>query len=73
MTHKLDPQLYGQNVENPLFKNNFSGIKYSLFSLKSRNLFLAHKMLKMISKESSEKQLIEIHHFNPILNLPHYS
>ena len=56
-----DIKIYGQNVENPPFKNNFSGIKYSLFSLKSRNLFLAHKMLKMISKESSEKQLIEIH------------
>ena len=54
-------KIYGQNVENPLFKNNFEGIKYSIFSLKSRNLFLAHKMLKMISKESSEKQLIEIH------------
>ena len=56
-----DIRVYGQNVENPLFKNNFEGIKYSIFSLKSRNLFLAHKMLKMISKESSEKQLIEIH------------
>ena len=54
-------KIYGQNVENPLFKNNFEGIKYSIFSVKSRNLFLAHKMLKMISKESSEKQLIEIH------------
>ena len=56
-----DIRVYGQNVENPLFKNNFEGIKYSIFSLKSRNLFLAYKMLKMISKESSEKQLIEIH------------
>ena len=54
-------KIYGQNVENPLFKNNFEGIKYSIFSLKSRNVFLAHKMLKMISKESSKKQLIEIH------------
>ena len=54
-------KIYGQNVENPLFKNNFEGIKYSIFSLKSRNVFLAHKMLKIISKESSIKQLIEIH------------
>ena len=54
-------KIYGQNVENPLFKNNFEGIKYSIFSLKSKNVFLAHKMLKMISKESSKKQLIEIH------------
>jgi glycosyltransferase involved in cell wall biosynthesis len=54
-------KIYGQNVENPLFKNNFEGIKYSIFSLKSRNVFLTHKMLKIISKESSIKQLIEIH------------
>ncbi|MDB3914662.1 glycosyltransferase family 4 protein [Alphaproteobacteria bacterium] len=54
-------RVYGQNVENPLFKNNFEGIKYSIFSLKSKNVFLAHQMLKIISKESSEKQLIEIH------------
>ena len=56
-----DITVYGQNVENPLFKNNFEGIKYSILSLKSKNLFIAHKMLKIISKESSEKQLIEIH------------
>jgi glycosyltransferase involved in cell wall biosynthesis len=56
-----DIKVFGQSVQNPLFKDNFEGIRYSIFSLKSRNVFLAHKMLKIISKESSEKQLIEIH------------
>ena len=54
-------KIYGQNVEKPLFKDNFEGIKYSIFSFKSKNSFLAHKMLKMMSKEVSKKQLIEIH------------
>ncbi|MDC1194402.1 glycosyltransferase family 4 protein [Pseudomonadota bacterium] len=54
-------KVYGQNVEKPLFKNNFEGIKYSILSLKSKNVFLAHKMLDTMSKESSQKQLIEIH------------
>jgi len=54
-------KVYGKNVEKPLFKDNFEGIKYSIFSLKSKNAFLAYKMLKIMSKESSKKQLIEIH------------
>ena len=54
-------RVYGQNVENPLFKDNFQGIKYPIFSLKSKNVFLAHEMLKLISKDSCNKQLIEIH------------
>ena len=54
-------KVYGQNVEKPLFRNNFEGIKYSFLSLKSRNAFLAHKMLKIMSKDSPDKQLIEVH------------
>ena len=54
-------RVYGQNVEKPLFKDNFKGIKYSLFSFKSKNVFLAHEMLKIISKDGCNKQLIEIH------------
>jgi glycosyltransferase involved in cell wall biosynthesis len=56
-----DIRVYGQNVEKPLFKDNFQGIKYSIFSFKSKNVFLAHEMLKFISKDSFNKQLIEIH------------
>ncbi len=54
-------KIFGQNVENPLFKNNFVGLKYSILSFKSKNKFLAHKMLKKISKELDKNQLIEIH------------
>ena len=54
-------KVYGKNVGKPLFKDNFEGIKYSIFSFKSKNEFLAYKMLKIMSKESSKKQLIEIH------------
>ena len=56
-----DIKVYGQNVERPLFKDNFEGIKYSVFSLMSKNIFLAHKMMKIILQQSSKKQLIEIH------------
>ena len=56
-----DIKIYGQNVEKPLFKDNFIGLKYSILSLKSKNKFLAHRMLKMISKDSDKQQLIEIH------------
>ena len=54
-------KVFGQNVEKPLFKDNFVGIKYSILSLKSKNNFLANQMLKLISKESVKKQLIETH------------
>ena len=54
-------KIFGQNVEKPLFKDNFVGIKYSILSLKSKNNFLADQMLKLISKESEKKQLIETH------------
>ena len=56
-----DIKVFGQNVEKPLFKNNFVGIKYSILSLKSKNIFLADKMLDIISKTSEKKQIIEIH------------
>tara|TARA_B100000242_G_scaffold11476_1_gene7291 strand:- start:10216 stop:11313 length:1098 start_codon:yes stop_codon:yes gene_type:complete len=54
-------KIFGQKVENPLFKDNFVGFKYSFLSLKSRNKFLAHKMLNLINKYPDKTQLIEIH------------
>ncbi len=54
-------KIFGQNVENPLFKNNFVGLKYSILSFKSKNKFLAYEMSKMISNDTEKKQLIEIH------------
>ena len=54
-------KIYGQNVQNPSFKDNFIGLKYSILSLKGKNEFLAYKMLKIINKDTEQKQLIEIH------------
>ncbi|MDA9657454.1 glycosyltransferase family 4 protein [Alphaproteobacteria bacterium] len=54
-------KIFGQNVKNPFFKDNFVGLKYSILSLKSKNKFLAHEMLKIIAKDSDKNQLIEIH------------
>ena len=56
-----DIKIYGQNVKNPLFKDNFIGIKYYLFSFKSKNIYLLHQMLKMVLKDNIGEQLIEIH------------
>tara|TARA_B100001093_G_scaffold445091_1_gene448530 strand:+ start:7 stop:1104 length:1098 start_codon:yes stop_codon:yes gene_type:complete len=54
-------KIFGQNVESPLFKDNFFGIRYSALSFKSKNKFLAYEMLKIINKDPDKKQLIEIH------------
>ena len=54
-------KIFGQSVETPLFKDNFFGLKYSILSFKSKNKFLAHEMLKIISKDLDKNQLIEIH------------
>ena len=54
-------KIFGQNVERPLFKNNFVGLKYSILSFKSKNKFLAHEMLKIINKDPDKKQILEIH------------
>tara|TARA_B100000963_G_scaffold240231_1_gene210148 strand:+ start:563 stop:1690 length:1128 start_codon:yes stop_codon:yes gene_type:complete len=54
-------KVFGQNVDNPLFKDNFVGFKYSILSLKSKNKYLANEMLKIITKDSDKNQLIEIH------------
>ena len=54
-------KIFGQNVERPLFKNNFVGLKYSILSFKSKNKFLAHEMLKIIKKDPDKKQILEIH------------
>ena len=61
-------KIYGQNVENALFKDNFVGLNYSIFSLKSKNVYLLHRMLKMISADNSKKQLIEIHNRPYLIN-----
>jgi len=54
-------KVYGQNVKNPLFKDNFEGLNYSILSLKGKNEFISQEMLKKIVKDPDKKQLIEIH------------
>ena len=54
-------RIYGQHVEKPLFKDNFIGFKHSILSFKSKNKFLAHKMMKTISHDVDQPQLIEVH------------
>ena len=62
-------KVFGQNVKNPFFKDNFVGLKYSILSLKSKNKFLAHEMLKIINKDIDKKQLIEIHNRPYLIDL----
>ena len=35
--------IFGQKVENPLFKDNFIGLNHSILSFQSKNRFLASK------------------------------
>ena len=61
-------KIFGQSVENPLFKDNFIGLKYSILSLKSKNKFLAQKMLNIITTDPCKKQLLEIHNRPYLIN-----
>ena len=54
-------KIFGQNVENPFFKNNFVGLQYSILSFKSKNKFLANEMMKLVSQDLDKNQIIEIH------------
>jgi len=54
-------KIFGQNVENPFFKNNFVGLQYSILSFKSKNKFLANEMMKLIAQDLDKNQIIEIH------------
>ena len=63
-----DIRIFGKNVDYPILKNNFFGIKYSFFSLKSRNYFLAQKMCKIILNSTDKNQLIEIHNRPYLVN-----
>ena len=63
-----DIKVFGQDVEKPLFSNNFVGIKYSYLSLKSKNNYLAVEMLKEITKENDSNQIIEVHNRPYLIN-----
>ncbi len=61
-------KVFGQDVDNPFFKKNFNGFKYSYLFFKSKNKFLADKMYKKICKSGERKQLIEIHNRPYLVN-----
>lgn len=61
-------KIFGQKTENPLFKRNFYGFKYSLLSLKRKNYFLVDQMLKVILECDDKNQIIEIHNRPYLLN-----
>ena len=54
-------RVFGKDVETPLYKDNFIGLKHLFLSFKGKNEFLAHEMLKIINKDPDKKQLVEIH------------
>ncbi|MDC1375707.1 glycosyltransferase family 4 protein [bacterium] len=61
-------KVFGQQTDNPLFEKNFCGIKYSFFSFKSKNHYLADQMLKVILNSNDKYQIIEIHNRPYLLN-----
>ena len=61
-------KIYGQVVDNPIFKDNFVGIKYSCLSFKSKNTLVADKMINHIVNLSENKQIIEIHNRPYLIN-----
>ena len=63
-----DIKIFGQEVDKPIFKKNFVGMKYSFLSFKSKNIYLAKEMLKIIFKCTDKKQLIEIHNRPYLVN-----
>ena len=62
-------EIFGQEIDNPMFKDNFVGLKYSILSLK-RNEFLLNEMFKKISREPIKKHLIEIHNRPYLVKIP---
>ncbi len=63
--YKKKIRIFGHNVENPMYRDNFIGLHNSWNFLKSKNQNLAHKMCKFINRENERYQIIEIH------NRPH--
>ncbi len=56
-----DIRVFGQQTDDPIFKKNFYGIKYSLCSFRSKNNYLADQLSKYILKTDDNRNLVEIH------------
>ena len=78
--YKKIVRVFGQSVDNPISKINFYGIKPSknfLNLFRSKNFFLANKMIDIILDDNDKRQLVEVHNRPYIVNkisskLSHY-
>ena len=59
--YKKQTRIFGHDIKDPMYKNNFIGIQNSWNFLKSKNHNLAQKMCEFINKENHKFQIIEIH------------
>lgn len=56
-----DITVYGKNVKNPIYLENFVGITPKKFLFLNKNKFLAKQMVLKILNNKNDRQLVEIH------------
>ena len=66
--YKKHTRIFGHDVEDPMYRNNFIGIHNSWNFLKSKNHNLAKKMCQFINRENDKFQIIEIHNRPYLVN-----
>ena len=66
--YKKQTRVFGHDVEDPMYRNNFIGMNDSWNFLKSKNHNLAQKMCEFINKENDKIQIIEIHNRPYLVN-----
>ena len=59
--YKNNIKIFGQDIDFPIFPNNFIGVKKPLNFFKSKNKHLAEQMCEIIKKDYNHKHLIEVH------------
>ena len=65
--YKDNVRIYGQYVKDPMYKENFNGIKNTFNFFKSKNTYLADQMCKDIVK-SNTKNIVEVHNRPYLIN-----
>ena len=60
-SYKTRILVYGQFVDSPILPYNFIGIKKPRNFLKSKNIFMAQEICKIIKKKKDTEHLIEVH------------
>ena len=66
---KTKIKIFGQFVEKPMLEKNFCGIKNPDSFFVSKNKNLAVQMCKIIGKQKSSNQLIEVHNRPYLVNI----